>query len=1561
MSYSYQETGGTLTKTSGGFIVAHDGEGFEPFARTLTVSGNAVVYNDISVSSGGILYVGTKTVLSDCEVFDSGTITASTAVVFSNCTVHAGGTLNYANQNAQKFYNLTVEAGGKLANVRVNATFGGSNTNIAEGTLYVGTGDTTVTTIWASNGVIYNWKRYWGVRTMSAANVYFESGITLSNGVCDDQNMYISSGVTVKDFTVSMCNNRVQDFALFAGASAIDLVVADDQTASGQVRFADYTGENTLGGSKTNFAAGGVRYGGGSWTDPDLYADHGKLYNLNVIQSRSADYGYLENLVLISGISAMSPLVGNGGTLTLRNDGVAIGALVSGGILNVNGGGVASNAVVSGGGIVNVNDNGLGSDALVVADGRLNLNDGGVAKGVNISGGSVYAYDGGTLDGGSISGGLLRIYAGAQVGGVTMNTGNVYILDNAAARNMAQTNGRTYISGGATAYSMNMGGGFNYAAAGATLVNYTATGGNTYFSDSEDTPFLVGGDTNINTKRLRYYPNSNTGLSLRVTNGVVYDLGTDGNLFRLGVGDDILVSGGSVGNDCRLSAFGNAVLRGVKVTAATADAGAVLTDTAKSYDVELNGSGKAATLTVGGEATAFATVVNSGGELKINAGGTDVGAIVGGSGGLVNVSSGGVASATRALTNGRINLNAGASARSISISGGIVYGYNGCTVTDTELVTGGTLRIYAGATVSGVTMAAGNFQLLDNAAATGITQTAGKSYISGGAVAYSMNMGGGFNYVAAGATLVNYTATGGNTYFNDSADTPLLVGSSTNINANRLRYTSDATTALGLSVVNGEVRNLGKDGKEFRLGVGSGIVVKDAVLGDNQRLRLFDGAVASNASVVAGTSAGVRGTLFASGTAEIRGAVASGALTTNRALINLYDSAVAYDIVVDNCGTLAPLADGVKAYDTLVKSGGYLVFSAGEKGRGAIENTTILAGGTMTLNEYADTGDLLTLDFTGANGGTVNINDLGLINAKTKVVATGVEAVGTYTLGTGSRDGVTQAWGLYENALVNGGSYADALNGVTYTFDGTAITTTALSIATGAAAGLTGGNYTALRTNDRAAKWTSGAGATLVTESFAGDAWLEVAGDLTGALYGASTDFANTVNINATAGSIRNLAAGATAGGTVGAVKLTFAGADLAGAGYAGGFGNVTGDTETLIATGSFAKDFYAGALANKLTTTTSVSDVSMTIDGGTFSGNIYGASAVKTDTTKGNGTRHTAGDVTLTVTGGSTTKGYQACIFAGGYATGDATGTVYKVDSVTATISGGSWGEACGGRGVFGGIMASGVEAQVLGAVNITISGDATMGNVYGGGWAQKSGAKSIVGDVNINIAGGTITNVFGGGSHSTSGGTTETGDVTITVSGGTISGDIYARGQSEGDSTGDARVIFTGAGNFTCGVYGYSRVPENAGDGEVAGAALSFNDYTGTFGGKIGGFDGITLNGATAMTLTTAAADVFNGAWEFDLTDRADTLAGTSLLTWSSASFVDDTIKVTFADEAQAKGDWNIATVAEAFSGTTFKVEVGGLEIASVAYNQQIASGDYAGWGFELESGVLKFKNLA
>ena len=229
----------------------------------------------------------------------------------------------------------------------------------------------------------------------------------------------------------------------------------------------------------------------------------------------------------------------------------------------------------------------------------------------------------------------------------------------------------------------------------------------------------------------------------------------------------------------------------------------------------------------------------------------------------------------------------------------------------------------------------------------------------------------------------------------------------------------------------------------------------------------------------------------------------------------------------------------------------------------------------------------------------------------------------------------------------------------------------------------------------------------------------------------------------------------------------------------------------------------------------------------------------------------------------------------------------------------------------------------------------------------------------MNITIAGGTIANVFGGGTHSTSVGsensTTSVDSVNITVAGGNITGAIYARGQLAGDSvTGDVVVNFTGGSNFGCGVYGYSYV-----EGADSAAALSFSAYTGTFSGKIGGFAGIVIDDDSAMTLTTAAADVSNSAWEFDLTDRNAELAETSLLTWSGADFAGDTVKVAFADATQATAGWSIADAA--FTGATFDLWINGTEITSVAYDTAISGGDWDGWKFTNVDGTLKFAKLA
>ena len=487
----------------------------------------------------------------------------------------------------------------------------------------------------------------------------------------------------------------------------------------------------------------------------------------------------------------------------------------------------------------------------------------------------------------------------------------------------------------------------------------------------------------------------------------------------------------------------------------------------------------------------------------------------------------------------------------------------------------------------------------------------------------------------------------------------------------------------------------------------------------------------------------------------------------------------------------------------------------------------------------------------------------------------------------------------------------------------------------------------------------------------AGNAWLEVAGaDISGALYGAAEnqDFTGAVNLKLMGGSIKNLAAGAAAGGSVKAVNFRMTGGELGGNTYLGGMGDVT---ETVIASvdgGTLAadKNLFAGTLWNYKTQTgaTSVGDISLTVSGAAeINGNVYGASAVKTGeiaTTAATDASHTVGDVTLSLAGG-TAAAADFCAFAGGYATGTDSAklaSVYDVDDVSLSITGGSWGDAMdvrGGRGVFGGVMASGVKATAQN-VSITVDGTASVANVFGGGWAQKGGI-STVENVEITVAGGTVANVFGSGRRSTQGESfTSVGNVSITLAGGNVTGNVFARGITDGDAvTGGASVTVTGSVNYGCNFYGFSR-----NTGEDDNAVLTFSDYTGTISGEVGGFKEITLAGDTEMAFDTAAK-VTNTAWIFDVAER--TTSATAFASCETATFSGATISLDIGEDQTLTGAWSIFAGGEGTTYGEFDVLVGGTSIlpGALTLDEQIADGDYAGWGFTVEDTVLKFKNLA
>ena len=794
---------------------------------------------------------------------------------------------------------------------------------------------------------------------------------------------------------------------------------------------------------------------------------------------------------------------------------------------------------------------------------------------------------------------------------------------------------------------------------------------------------------------------------------------------------------------------------------------------------------------------------------------------------------------------------------------------------------------------------------------------------------------------------------------------------------------SKVLVSAGGAITGAEVYGQGIGGTDIRvLGGGS---ASDTVVGDGQAMLRLSGGTGYDTTVVGGGQFLMYGGAFASNTTVIDSGV-------QKLLLNKGETTKA------------------TASNTTISSGGQLQVGATlEQTQGSylaggdITTVNVLSGGTMFVEGGATAADVtlhagasayvysggqiaftsvesdarINVRFSQATGNTeALVTGWGTVAAGAEISVKEVGGAGTYKIADGIGNGFTVNYDEFEvfggREVAVGTNFSDAFAGLNFVLGTTGtLTATALSVGSQAtAATISDSTATTLTDGSLATTWTSATDLSTIPvvagANTNADAWLTLDGTtVNGALYGAEGTFNNDVNLHFRDGSITNLAAGATAGGSVANVNVMIGdidpdwtvvshGTTFNGVAYAGGFGSVTGTAGTVINDGTFKKDFYAGALANKLDAATGVGEVNMTVNGGTFSGNIYGASAVKTVAGK-NGLRHAVGDVTLSIAGGATTKGTQACIFAGGYATGDATGTVYTVESVTLDISGGSWGSACGGRGVFGGIMASGVTAEA-GDVEITISGG-IMGNVYGGGWAQKTNGKSIVGDVSITITGtAQVANVFGGGTHSTSGGTTEADDVTITVSGGTITGAIYARGQADGDSVESAKVVFKGASAFGCDVFGYSYV-----GGAASDATLSFSGYTGTFSGGIAGFNSVTFDGSAAATFGTEA-DVANTAWTFDVADRRAAFADTALLNWSEADFTGDTITLNLA--TGDTNEWSLVTAATDTVYNKFDVLVNGSSILSETIDiDDVIAGTgtaYDGWGFTNDEGTLKFKQL-
>ena len=248
--------------------------------------------------------------------------------------------------------------------------------------------------------------------------------------------------------------------------------------------------------------------------------------------------------------------------------------------------------------------------------------------------------------------------------------------------------------------------------------------------------------------------------------------------------------------------------------------------------------------------------------------------------------------------------------------------------------------------------------------------------------------------------------------------------------------------------------------------------------------------------------------------------------------------------------------------------------------------------------------------------------------------------------------------------------------------------------------------------------------------------------------------------------------------------------------------------------------DFYCGSMGSSSDTDTGKiqGNCSLDIDGGTYSGSVYGGN---------NANGSPSGTVTVT-TGGNNTTTITNVFGGGNQADSIATSTTVNIENnsnITNVYGGGNQAAVPvtnvnlnGGHAtyIFGGSNQSG---------NITTSNVTTTGGtstaIYGG---NKSGGTTSTSNVLIN--GGTIVTVYGGGQEAT------TGSTSVRLKSGTVTGNTYGGGQEAGVTTSTTVSLEGGSSNK---IFGGSNTSGNVPVSNVVATSGTVNTIYG--GNNIGG----------------------------------------------------------------------------------------------------------------------------
>ena len=477
-------------------------------------------------------------------------------------------------------------------------------------------------------------------------------------------------------------------------------------------------------------------------------------------------------------------------------------------------------------------------------------------------------------------------------------------------------------------------------------------------------------------------------------------------------------------------------------------------------------------------------------------------------------------------------------------------------------------------------------------------------------------------------------------------------------------------------------------------------------------------------------------------------------------------------------------------------------------------------------------------------------------------------------------------------------------------------------------------------------------------------------GKINGAIYGGACEkgnIAGSVTINVNGGQIGKDSEnnGGIFGGGYGEITFVANGVDLnisdtrnvtvAGTIYGGSaLGTIIGDIDVsaIDAVGdgniNITGDFYCGSMGDKDVSTTGniQGNCSITLDGGTYKGSVFGGN---------NANGSPTGVVTVT-TGGNNTTTINSVYGGGNAADSTATNVVVNIESnsvITNAFGGGN--EAMvedthinlhggvvtniyGGSNQSGNITTSnitttgGTAINVYGGnnlggtttnSNITVNGG-SITNLYGGG------NEASTGTTNINLNQGTVTNTYGGGNKA--GVTTST---TINLSGSTCA-DIYGGSNTSGDvlesyitaTSGRADNIY--GGNNIGGVTTTTNVDiSNITVGSVYGGGKQATTGTDNVTIRSGRITNVYGGGQSASVNTDTNVDVLGG----NITNLFGGSNTSGTVPESHVHVIDGTVETIYGGN-NAGGSTNVTNVLVT-AGTITNVYGGGNAANSIRTN--------------------------